>query len=233
MVEQFGSEILSVDKVFYYGAGCSNYYQIQRVEHALKPFFPEALIEIQSDLLGAARAACGTSKGFVGILGTGSNACLYDGRDIQKQMVSLGFWLGDEGSGGYLGKLLLTNWLKGNLPSQYEGLFEEFAQMTKSNALDIVYKDSNPNKTIASLAPFAVQYKSDPYFKGLIMQSLHAFFEEIKTLTESELMLDYYFVGSLAKALEAELAECINQPGHRLVNVIANPSPQLFKFHAT
>lgn len=231
LIEQFDSDIQSVNQVFYYGAGCSNKHQIHRIGQVLNSFFPEAHFEIQSDLLGAARAVCGNSKGLVGILGTGSNACIYDGKVIQKQMVSLGFWLGDEGSGGYLGKLLLSNWLKGNFPKDYEAPFEEFSKMNKNNALDLVYKDPNPNKTIAALAPFAIQHKSDAFFKGLIMQSLAAFFEEIKTLTESELVLNYYFVGSLAKALEEELPACINQPGHKLVKVVANPSELLFNYH--
>lgn len=226
------SETETITHAYYYGAGCSHPEQALRVFRCIQALLPGALlIEVHSDLTGAARAVCQNSTGFVGILGTGSNACIYNGKTIQSQMISFGFWLGDEGSGGYLGKLLFKDWLRNKLPAEFEGSIEEILQFSKEVALEKVYSDPNPNKTIASLARVAIENKNHPAFFPLIETSLHDYFEETKHLFESLRKLTFHFVGSVAWHLSDEITKQVTSRGYQTGKIVSNPSDLLFEYH--
>ncbi len=221
-----------ISHVFYFGAGCSQVQQAARIEKLLWHFFPNARIEVQSDLLGAAIALCGSDSGFAGILGTGSNACLYDGKKITRQMVSLGFWLGDEGSGGYMGKIVFTDWLKNRLPSWFESELIEIFPVSKNQALEYIYSDKSPNKTLASLARLVFENRKTDYARNIINQSLDSYFVEISPiLQQDELSPGFYFTGSVAGELKTELEEKVESLGHRLIKILPNPSESLFQHH--
>jgi glucosamine kinase len=220
-----------IKNLYYYGAGCSHFAQADRVYEILKTIFPASRISVESDLLGAARALCQDNVGFVGILGTGSNACIYDGNSIQRSMVSLGFWLGDEGSGGYLGKLLFKDWLKNKIPEHYGIEMAQLFGTPKESALEKLYKDPNPNKNVAALAAMAIRHKNDPYFSNLIQNSLNAYFKETEDLYANHKNLIFHFTGSVAWHLSDELTEMVLRMGYRIGNILDNPSKALFEFH--
>jgi N-acetylglucosamine kinase-like BadF-type ATPase len=219
-----------ISHVYFFGSGCAHPSQIARVEKLLRHFFPKSLIEVHSDLLGAALALCGTEEGIVGILGTGSNACFFDGSQITKQMVSLGFWLGDEGSGAHLGKQLFKDWLKNRLPVSLEQELGQSFPIQKAQALEYVYADKSPNKTLAALAQVVFKNRDSDYCQNLIFNNIEAYFQEILPLWEGKKNVDFYFTGSVAKELENELQIKIHQWGFSLKTIIPNPSENLFQF---
>ncbi|HOY95031.1 MAG TPA: hypothetical protein PK509_04800 [Catalimonadaceae bacterium] len=224
----------SITHAYYYGAGCSHPDQATRVLSCLRSIFPEpVVVEVRSDLTGAARAVCRNSKGFVGILGTGSNACIFDGVSIQSQMVSFGFWLGDEGSGGYLGKLIFKDWLRDNLPSEFNHMLEHILQYPKEVALERVYSDPNPNRTIASLARVAIENKNHPAFSPIIEKSLRDYFEETEHLYKPFDNLLFHFVGSVAWHLSEEITRQVSERGFQTGTIVSNPSDLLFHYHTS
>lgn len=230
-VLQPDKEFPRVNEVFYYGAGCSGKTQKDQLLSILNQFFPESRIEVESDLLGAARALCRHSYGFVGILGTGSNACLFDGTNITREMVSFGFWLGDEGSGGFLGKLLFKEWLKGNLPVGIEEEFRHTFGSSKENALQQLYQSKNPNSLVASLAAIGIRNKEQPLFQKLIQFSLHQYFEETSYVFSDLPDLVFHFTGSVAWHLKEEIQKEVEKRGYKTGIITANPSEHLFEFH--
>ena len=222
----------SITHVYYYGAGCSHEDQAFRVQSCIRTILPDLqVLEVHSDLTGAARAVCRNTTGFVGILGTGSNACIYDGKSIKSQMVSFGFWLGDEGSGGYLGKLIFKDWLRNKLPAAVETTIETLLHFPKEVALERIYADPNPNKTIASLARVAIENKNHPAFSHLIETSLDDYFEETMHLFESFQNLTFHFVGSVAWHLSEEITKQITSRGYQTGKIVSNPSDLLFEYH--
>jgi len=229
--EQTSLEVKKIRNIIYYGAGCSSQDQKNRVQNVLRELLPGIDISVESDLLGAARALCEDEMGFVGILGTGSNACIYNGTTIEKEMISLGFWLGDEGSGGYLGKLLFKEWLKGNLPHHFEQEFEQTYGCIKKEALQKLYSDPNPNRNIAKLASIAIQNKQNTFFKILIIRSLESYFKEIKPLYSNYKDITFHFNGSIAWFLKEEIQSIIGSLGYKTGRISDNPSAELFKYH--
>lgn len=217
--------------IYYYGAGCGSEAQQSRVFQVLEKIVPLARISVFHDLMGSARALCGNEKGFVGILGTGSNACLFDGESIVSQMVSLGFWLGDEGSGGYLGKCLFVDWLKNRLPVDLETEFLKNAGFQKSNALQELYADPQANSRLAALARFCFSHRAHPYIEDLITKNISAYFREIDFLLEGQRQIPMHFSGSIAKLLESDLKRAVQRQGQVIGTILANPSESLFEYH--
>lgn len=221
----------TIERVFYYGTGCSAQDQIRRVANQLAYVFPGAAIQVEHDLMGACRALCFHEPGIVGILGTGSNACIFNGKTIEKQMISLGFWLGDEGSGGNLGKTLLTNWLKNRMPTDLDGLFSDWTGLKKSSALAAVYSDKNANKAVARFAAFAVQNRTHPYISGLISENFRLYFSDNMDLVRSASEYPFHFTGSIAQQLEAELVDVARNLNIRVGKIVGGPTDELYRYH--
>ena len=217
--------------VYYYGAGCGSENQRKRVHRALAALLPEAQVEVAHDLLGTARALCGDQPGFAGILGTGSNGCVFDGQCIVNQMVSLGFWLGDEGSGGYIGKMLFTHWLKDAMPAELQSAFEAQIKLAKKDALQVIYADTNANKTLGSMAAFAFSNRGNHYIETVLNASLAAYFQEVEHLLAANPGGKVHFSGSVAHLLAEDLKQQILNRGFEPGHIVANPSGLLFQYH--
>lgn len=218
------------ERVFYYGAGCSHPAQVQRIQNLFLNVLPKATVEIQSDMLGAARALCGHKPGFAVILGTGSNACLFDGAAIKKGMTSFGFWLGDEGSGGHIGKLVFRSWLKGEL-SEFNLALQEHFGSPASLALEALYNDPSPNSRVASLAEIAIKNSAHPLFKKHIESSIRSFFDENLDLWEGNAELPWHFTGSVAWNLRELLTSFLESNQKVVGTFLPGPSQKLFQFH--
>ncbi|MCD7916610.1 MAG: ATPase [Tannerellaceae bacterium] len=186
-----------VGEVHFFGAGCANPEKNAVIEQAIATILPNGRIEVGSDLVAAARGLCGRKKGIACILGTGSNSCFYDGKEICETISPLGYILGDEGSGAVLGKLLVGACLKNQLTP---GLKEKFLQqydLTPAIILDKVYKQSLPNRFLAGLSPFLIQHIEDPTISALVIQAFRDFF------TRNVMQYDYrhnpvHLTGSIA-----------------------------------
>jgi len=161
------SHVPDVSKIFFYGAGCSSDKLNQEIERGLQMVFPDAEIVVDHDLLACAYATYDGEPGISCIIGTGSNSCFFDGADLSEEVPALGYVLGDEGSGSYFGKFLLSSFLYHRLPKDILEDFEASYQMTHAEIVANVYKSDSANVFIASFMPFIVKHK--------IMSSLNRF----------------------------------------------------------
>lgn len=187
----------SPSQIFFYGAGCSSEEKCDIVKAAIRSSFPESEIEVKHDLLGAARATCGHSQGIAGILGTGSNSCLYDGESIVDNVPSLGFILGDEGSGAHLGKALVRAYLYRELPKELSEKFEERFRISKDDVLEAIYKKPLPNRYLATFSKFIFQNSTDPFISKMVAGCFSEFFDHHITKYPGYDVLPMHVVGSV------------------------------------
>lgn len=220
----------SIKKIFYYGAGCNYPDQVAKVENAIKHHYPKSDVYVTHDLLAAARASCGTEEGIACILGTGSNSCLYNGRQIIATSPSLGYILGDEGSGAFLGKKLVTDFVFKKVPETlWHGLMEEY-NLSISEILDRIYSRNSPNVYLASFSPFIKANIEHPYMHGLVYEAFYEFVNRhILSYNKREVKIN--FVGSVAYAFENVLQSVIEDNGLIFGRVVKSPISGLVKFH--
>ncbi|HSM49096.1 MAG TPA: hypothetical protein VK872_14860, partial [Draconibacterium sp.] len=164
-----------VNEIHFYGAGVINQEKGNVVKKALNILYPNAVIEVQSDLLAAARSTLGNETGIACILGTGSNSCFYNGEEIVKHVPPLGFILGDEGSGAVMGRKLIGDFLKGIMPERVAEIFKTSFQLTYADFLDSVYKKEKPNQFLAQFVPFLHENISEEYCTQLVEKSFEEF----------------------------------------------------------
>jgi N-acetylglucosamine kinase-like BadF-type ATPase len=221
-----------VTEVFYYGAGCSTPAKCGIVEDVLKEVFDRADFEIHHDLLGAARALFHRKEGIACILGTGSNSCLFDGRNILENVTSLGYLFGDEGSGAYLGKLLLTEYLRKRLPAGIRDAFEKQFGFTVENILDSVYNKPHPNRFLASFARFAGNHREDPFISELLHRNFRDFFRDQVTQYTNYKEKELGIVGSVGFHFQDIFKEIASEHGMKVGKVIQSPIEGLSDYHS-
>lgn len=220
----------SIDAVYFYGAGCAFPEKNEIVRAAIARHI-NAPIEVGSDLLAAAHALCGNEPGIACIMGTGSNSCFYDGKEIVSNVSPLGFILGDEGSGAVLGKLFVGDCLKNRIsPTLQDKFFKQF-NLTRADILDRVYKQPFPNRFLASLSPFLAQNIEQPELHSLVLNSFKSFF------TRNVMQYNYrnykvHFVGSVAYHYEPVLEEAAKEAGITLGTIIQSPMKGLITYHS-
>lgn len=225
-------ETSSVEALFFYGAGCAVEQVNQRVSQLLASHFP-GKIEVQSDLMAAARALCGHEAGIACILGTGSNSCAYDGEQITEQVSSLGYVLGDEGSGSVLGKRLVGDVVKHQLPREIEELFYAETGLTVATILEKVYRQPFPNRFLASLVPFVKAHMEEPPLRALVEDNFRAFFVRNVRNYALAAASPVHFVGSIAYHFQAQLSQVAEEQGFRLGRISQSPLEGLIHFHAS
>jgi N-acetylglucosamine kinase-like BadF-type ATPase len=230
--EFIGEDFSNIEQVHFYGAGCSNDEKITTVEHALKIYFPYASIEVNHDLLASARALCGKSPGIACILGTGSNTCLYDGMHIIANNPSLGFILGDEGSGGDLGRELIKAYYYGTLNPELNAKLEKQFSVDKNSLLGNVYSTDKPNAFCAAFTPFLTQNIDQDCINKLVKNSFREFFNRHILTYENYQKLPINFVGSIAFHFKSQLEEVAKEFGSRLGIVIKAPVAKLIEYHS-
>ena len=218
-------------KIFFYGAGCIPEKK-GVVEKVLRKVFPDAdRIEVESDLLGAARAVCQHQEGLACILGTGSNSCLYDGEKIVGNVPPLGYILGDEGSGAVLGKLFLNALFKGALP---DGMKEDFLQSSGLSYPEIiqrVYRQPMANRFLASTSLYISEHLDVPALRELVKQNFRDFFHKnIAQYGRHDLPVGA--IGSIAYHYRDLLQEVAEEKGYKLSTVAKSPMEGLVAFHA-
>lgn len=187
-------------------------------------------VDIEDDLTGAARAVCGHSPGIAAILGTGSNACFYDGTAVSREVYSGGYILGDEGSAATLGKLFLSDYLKGMVPENVAEDFRRSFDSTYTAIIDGVYHSASPSAFLGSLAPFIVSYMDVPYISGLIKGNFKAYIDRILTRYDVS-KYPVGIVGSFGWACRDILVPMLEQSGITVSKVIKDPVDELCKYH--
>ena len=220
------------DSIFYYGAGCSNSTNIHLIKTCLEAINIEAKIEVEHDLLAVARALCQKNKGIAVILGTGSNSCLYDGKNIIKNTSSLGYILGDEGSGAYIGKKFLSDYFYELVPEHIAHLFQEEKNITIELALNNIYKQPNANAYLASFCKWLVNHKKDSYVHQLIKNAFTDFVvKQIQPYGKSTTN-KVFSIGSIAYYFSDIWELVLNENGYVVELSEQDPILGLINYHA-
>jgi N-acetylglucosamine kinase-like BadF-type ATPase len=219
-----------VKEIYFFGAGCSSPDRHEIVSNALSQLFPKAYISIDSDLLGSAYATCGHEKGLCCVLGTGSNISFFDGEEIHSGKHGLGFILGDEGSGTWFGKALITDFLYGLMPEDIHTLFSNTYQLTKEEVIQNVYQKPSPNSYLASFARFFNVIRKTEYGSNLIKKGLQEFIDtNIKSYPEYHTYKSH-FVGSIAFVFAQELNALAQTQDIHIGKIIKQPIHDLLAF---
>ncbi len=223
-------ESIQIQEVYFYGAGCSYPDKKLVLSQALFRIFGNAILDIQSDLLAASRALFQHKQGIACILGTGSNSCYYNGEEIIQNVSPLGFILGDEGSGAVLGKLLLADCLKNQMPDIIcKTLFEEY-NLTPASILENVYKMPFPNRFLAKFTPFILKHIQEPAIFNLVYDSFDSFF--IRNVMQYNINdLQVGFVGSISYYFRDTLEIVASEHAIVISEIIQNPMSGLIRFH--
>lgn len=219
-----------VKEIYFFGAGCSSPDRHEVVSNALSQLFPKAYISVDSDLLGSAYATCGHEKGLCCVLGTGSNISFFDGEEIHSGKHGLGFILGDEGSGTWFGKALITDFLYGLMPEEIHTLFNNTYQLTKEEVIQNVYQKPSPNSYLASFARFFNVIRKTEYGSNLIKKGLQEFIDtNIKSYPEYHTYKSH-FVGSIAFVFADELNALAATQDIHIGKIIKQPINDLLAF---
>jgi len=221
-----------ITELHFYGTGLSNPHNVILLKTVLKKCFKKASIKIETDLTAAARALCGRKKGIACILGTGSNSCFYDGRKMSKNSPGIGYILGDEGSGAYLGKKVIQHFLYGTFDEELQARFEKRFLTNANEILENVYKKPLANRYLASFAIFLAENRGHYMIENIIEDGLNDFFFTHIYKYRESWTLPINFIGSVAFGFKDVLQELCNTYELELGNVMKAPMKGLIEFHS-
>jgi len=218
-------------EIYFYGAGCSSESKQKIVRDGLQSIFAKAGIQVEDDLLGACRALSGEEPGLVAILGTGSNSCVYNGNHISERAVSLGFILGDEGSGSQMGKKLLQKILYREFPEAVIRNFDDAFHLSKDEVLESVYRKPLPNRFLASFTQFAFQHREEPAIADVVNECFSEFFDRhiCRYINYKNYIL--HCTGSVAFYFSELLKKTAEKKSIRLGKITESPIEGLTDFH--
>ena len=208
-------------RIYFYGAGCLPPYS-DALRRLLAQRFPGADVHVDTDLLGAAHALCAGTEGIACILGTGSNSCLYDGHAIVQNVSPLGYILGDEGSGAVLGRNLLGDLLKGQMPPALLDAFLTETGLTRADIIERVYRQPQPNRFLASLVPFLGRHRTEAAIHRFLVDNFRRFFHRNVALYQRP-DLPVHFTGGVAYSYSDELHEAARLEGFQVGRILQRP----------
>lgn len=221
-----------IQEIYFYGAGIVNAEKGDIIRRALNRIYPEAIVETHSDVLGAARALFGDQAGIACILGTGSNACLYDGKQITHGISPLGFILGDEGSGSVMGRKLLGDYFKEVMPGRLRDEFDKQFGITREEALNRVYRTEKPNQFLAQFVPFLSQHSNSAYCQEFVQHNFMEFFERNVSKLPNYTQYPIGFIGSVAYYFSSILKNTASYFGYDETTIIKEPIDGLEKYYS-
>lgn len=210
-----------ITEVYFYGAGCTK-EKSPILKALLQKVFPTATsVEVDSDMLGAAKALFGDKEGIACILGTGANSCLYDGKEIVENVSPMGYILGDEGSGAVLGKTFINMLYKGE-HRDFIPVFEEETGLTAATIIQNVYREPMPNRFLASLAPFIYKHLCEPWIENMVIDCFRLFFQRnIRHYNRPD--LPCAFIGSIAYYFDKQLRIAAQKENSSVSKVMREP----------
>ncbi|MBK9290155.1 MAG: hypothetical protein IPM52_00745 [Bacteroidetes bacterium] len=219
-------------RIVYYGSGCATSEKADTVKKLLSERFPLIGIEVHGDLLAVARGMLGQSQGIAAILGTGSNAGLYDGRQLLKTIPSLGYIMGDYGSASHLGRLLVQAYMRHAMPANLAESFEKFAALNHHNLVAAIYSHPSPGNFLASLAPFLSEQLHNSWVKNIVTQSFGEFLAEMQATLGTAEVHAIAFSGAVAHHFAPLLEHAVRQRGiNTPVWISASPFDGLIQYH--
>ena len=223
--------VSNVKKIFFYGAGCSSQKMNDEIKRGIQSVFKGAEVFVDHDLLACAYATYDGEPGISCIIGTGSNSCYFDGDNLTEVLPALGYVLGDEGSGSYFGKFLLSSFLYHKLPADLLKDFQSTYGLSEAEIVSKVYQKDSANVFIASFMPFIVKHKKHDFFNETLVKGLQHFMEVHVCCYKDYLNTPVHFVGSLSALLEDELRLAANNLGVEIRSIVAKPVENLVDYH--
>jgi N-acetylglucosamine kinase-like BadF-type ATPase len=222
----------TIRSIFFYGAGCGNENNQQRVKEGFSRTFAHANIQVYSDLMAACHALCGKKTGIVAILGTGSSSCLYDGSKMIDKAPSLGYLLGDEGSGTHLGKLFVIELLNHRLDPVLATDFETEYQIQTSEIVRHIYSLEMPNLWLSSLSPFVGKYQYHEQIRKICLDAFNQFFQKNILYYADYQVFKISFIGSIAWHFRPLLEQVAAQYQLSIGNILVHPIEQLILYYS-
>ncbi len=220
-----------LDYVYFYGSGCGTAENALLVETQLQKVFPYAKVTVKEDLTAAAYAAYKGKPAIVCILGTGSNSCYFDGKSIRRDLPSLGFLIGDEGSGSAIGKHLVRRFFMKKLPQDLHQEFVETYHLTIDDAIKNMYHNPRANAYLAEFNKFVIQRKQHPYFQNMVFDEMKNFFEYQVLPYEEAREAEINFIGSIAYYYEDILRAAAAELNLTVGHIVQKPIESLVEFH--
>jgi len=231
--ELFKKNAAETLEVFFYGAGCSSEKRNDIVRRGLEVAFPKATLNIEHDLKGAVYAACQGKPGIACILGTGSNSAYFDGQTIQEEVPALGYILGDEGSGAFFGKQLISEYLYKQLPDNIVAKFEErYPELTKDDVFTGVYMQPHANVYLSSFMRFLSDNRDEKYIQEMVYRGLSTFIDIHIWQYKNYKSLPVHFVGSIAFYFESVLRKAASNHRLNVGRIIRKPVEELLRHHS-
>jgi len=219
-----------VTEIYFFGAGCSTPDKHEIVSNGLSAFFKNAFISVDSDSIGSAYATCGTSKGFSCVLGTGSNIAFFDGKNVINGVHGLGYILGDEGSGTYYGKKLITGYMYGTMPAEIAHIFGSNYTVDHETITKNLYQQAGGNLYLASFAKFLSEVKTHSYTQNLLKTGFNEFIDTHILTYPDYTHYTFHFVGSIAYHFKDILLATCKQKSVKVGKVLQKPIHDLFDF---
>lgn len=223
---------LNIERIYFFGAGCNSAEKNEIISNAITDNIQCSYIEVNSDLLAAARGLCGKDKGIACIIGTGSNSCYYDGNDVISNISPLGYILGDEGSGAVIGRLFVGACLKNQLTAGIKEKFLNEYNLTLASILDKVYRQPMPNRFLASLSPFILSHIQDETVYNLVYNTFKDFLVRNVMQYDNYKQLPVHFTGSVAYHYQAILRKAVTDLDITVGNIIQSPMEGLIQYYS-
>ncbi len=221
----------NVEEIYFYGTGCKSNENKKMFRKVFKLVFPDADINVNDDLTGAARSLCGDNKGIACILGTGSNSCYFNGKKIMKNSPGLGYVLGDEGSGAFLGKTLIQHFLYDLMDADLRSKFDARFQTNAAEILDAVYKKPMPNRYLASFTVFLAENRGHYMVENILEDSLNMFFYTHLIRYKESSLYPIHFTGGVAHGFRDVITSLCHAYGFTPGNILKAPMEGLIKYH--
>ena len=220
-----------IREIYLYGSGVDDQVAYNKLKKVLTGLFDRAEIHIYSDMLAAARATAGTQPGIVSIMGTGSNSCYYNGKEIEKSIGYMGYLLMDDASGNWFGKQLLRDYFFKKMPKQLRQQFKNDYKIKAESVITQLYQKPQPNTYLASFAPFMKNHYKSKYIKDLLTRGFEQFVTQELSAYEHYRDLPLHFNGSIAFIFQKELLEVLEKQSLKAGKIIKNPVEELIDFH--
>ncbi|HKG06795.1 MAG TPA: hypothetical protein VKB19_10080 [Pedobacter sp.] len=219
-----------VKEIYFFGAGCSSPDKIEVISNGISSFFTNAYVSVEHDLIGSAYATCGDKEGLTCILGTGSNISYFDGEKVHNESHGLGYALGDEGSGTYFGRKLITSYLYGHMPADLGAEFAKDYEIDKESVITNVYQKAAPNIYLASVSRFMASHSEHPFIISILRDGFQEFVDtNIKDYPNYK-ALDCHFVGSIAFYYQDELRAVCQENNVKVGKILQKPIEGIYNY---
>jgi glucosamine kinase len=219
-----------VKEVYFFGAGCSSPDKVEIISNGISSFFKHAYVSVEHDLMGSAYATCGDEPGITCILGTGSNISYYDGKTLHAGNHGLGYVLGDEGSGTYFGRKMITTYLYKQMPADLSTAFQQEFPLDKETVITNIYQNPYPNTYLAGISRFMADHRDHPFIIDILREGFQEFVDSNIKDYKNYKSLDCHFVGSIAHFYRDILTEVCLSNDVKLGHIYQKPITGIYNY---